>query len=54
MDQPGLLAKATAALGKAYINIISAGVARGKVNIQFLIDRAQFKAAITALNQAVG
>ncbi|MEO8948533.1 MAG: aspartate kinase [Mucilaginibacter sp.] len=54
MDQPGLLAKATTALGKADINIISAGVARGKVNIQFLIDRAQFKAAIIALNQAVG
>lgn len=54
MDQPGLLANATAGLAKADINIISAGVARGKVNIQFLIAREQFKAAIIALNQAVG
>jgi aspartate kinase len=54
MDQPGLLANATAALAKAEINIISAGVARGKVNIQFLIAREQFKTAIVALNKAVG
>lgn len=54
MDQPGLLAKAATALAKADINIISTGVAKGKVNIQFLIDRAQFKAAIIALNQDIG
>lgn len=54
MDQPGLLAKAATALAKADINIISTGVAKGKVNIQFLIAREQFKTAIVALNQAVG
>jgi aspartate kinase len=54
MDQPGLLAKATTALAKADINIISAGVARGKVNIQFLIAREDFKKAIIALNKEVG
>lgn len=54
MDQPGLLAKATAALAKADINIISAGVAKGKVNIQFLIARDDFKKAIIALNKEVG
>jgi aspartate kinase len=54
MDQPGLLAKAATALAKADINIICTGVAKGKVNIQFLIDRGQFKMAIIALNKAVG
>lgn len=54
MDQPGLLAKAATALAKADINIISTGVAKGKVNIQFLIAREDFKAAVIALNQAVG
>lgn len=54
MDQPGLLAKAATALAKNDINIISAGVALRKVNIQFLVAREQFKAAIVALNKALG
>ncbi|MDB5115465.1 MAG: aspartate kinase [Mucilaginibacter sp.] len=54
MDQPGLLAKAATALANSDINIISTGVAKGKVNIQFLISREQFKTAIIALNKAVG
>lgn len=54
MDQPGLLANAATALAKQEINIISAGLARGKVNIQFLVERAQFRTAIIALNKAVG
>ncbi|UCJ05103.1 aspartate kinase [Chitinophaga pendula] len=54
MDQPGLLAKATAALANAEINILSAGVALRKVNFQFLIARQHFKDAIIALNKAVG
>jgi aspartate kinase len=54
MDQPGLLAKSATALAKSDINIISAGVALRKVNIQFLIAREQFKTAIIALNNAVG
>lgn len=54
MDQPGLLAKSTTALAKNDISIISAGVALRKVNIQFLISREHFKAAIVALNKALG
>ncbi|WP_454803818.1 aspartate kinase [Mucilaginibacter phyllosphaerae] len=54
MDQPGLLAKSATALAKHDINIISAGFALRKVNIQFLIAREQFKTAIIALNEAVG
>lgn len=54
MDQPGLLAKSAAALAKADINILSTGVAKGKVNIQFVVAQSDFKSAIIALNQAVG
>jgi aspartate kinase len=54
MDQPGLLAKSAAALAKADINILSAGVAKGKVNIQFVVAKQDFKPAIIALNKAVG
>jgi aspartate kinase len=54
MDQPGLLAKSAEALAKNEINILSAGVALRKVNIQFLINREQFKTAVIALNKAVG
>jgi len=54
MDQPGLLAKATAALAKADINIVSAGIAKGKVNIQFLIAREDFQKAIISLNKEIG
>jgi aspartate kinase len=54
MDQPGLLAKSAEALAKNEINIVSAGFAQRKVNIQFLIAREHFKLAIIALNKAVG
>jgi aspartate kinase len=54
MDQPGLLAKSAEALAKNEINILSAGVALRKVNIQFLINREHFKTAVIALNKAVG
>ncbi|MGN6639461.1 MAG: aspartate kinase [Mucilaginibacter sp.] len=54
MDQPGLLANATSALAKAEISIIAASMASGCVNIQFAIDRDQFKNAIIALNKALG
>jgi aspartate kinase len=54
MDQPGLLAKSTEALAREHINIISAGMALRKVNIQFLIAQEHFKTAIIALNKAVG
>lgn len=54
MDQPGLLAKSAAALADNGINILSAGFALRKVNIQFLIAREDFKPAVIALNKAVG
>jgi aspartate kinase len=54
MDQPGLLARATTALAKNDINIIAAGIASGRVNIQFVVPRGQFKEAIVALNKEVG
>lgn len=50
MDQAGLLAKAASALTEQGINIKSAGIALGKVNIQFIIAREHFKTAIIALN----
>jgi aspartate kinase len=54
MDQPGLLAKSATALAKSDINILSAGFALRKVNIQFLIAREHFKTAIIELNKALG
>ena len=54
MDQPGLLAKSAMALAKSDINILSAGFALRKVNIQFLIAREHFKTAIIELNKALG
>lgn len=53
LDQPGLLARAAGALSDAAINILSAGVALRKVNIQFIVAREAYKAAIVALNQAM-
>ncbi|MBE9660470.1 aspartate kinase [Mucilaginibacter myungsuensis] len=53
MDQPGLLARAAAALTEAGINIMSAGFALRKVNIQFLVARESFKDAVIALNRAM-
>ncbi|GGH04323.1 aspartate kinase [Mucilaginibacter phyllosphaerae] len=54
MDQPGLLARSASALAKNHINIIAAGMASGRVNIQFVVAREQFKEAIIALNKEVG
>jgi aspartate kinase len=50
IDEPGLLAKAAGALAEQGINIMSAGFALRKVNIQFLIARHDFDKAIIALN----
>ncbi|HEY9533229.1 MAG TPA: aspartate kinase [Mucilaginibacter sp.] len=54
MGQSSLLANATTALAKAEIPVIATGMASGRVNIQFVVDREQFKPAIIALNKAVG
>ena len=53
MDQPGLLARSSAALTDAGINIMCAGFAIRKVNIQFLVAREHFKLAVIALNKAM-
>jgi aspartate kinase len=53
IDQPGLLAKAAGALADANINIMSAGFALRKVNIQFLIARKDFREAVVALNKTL-
>ena len=50
IDQPGLLARAAGALAEAGINIRSAGFALRQVNIQFILGRKDFEAAIVALN----
>ena len=52
IDRPGLLAKAAGALAEAVINMRSAGFALRKVNIQFVIGREEYKAAIIALNKS--
>lgn len=53
IDRPGLLAQAAGALAEEGINIKSAGFALRKVNIQFIIDRDDYKAAIVALNRSL-
>jgi aspartate kinase len=53
IDEPGLLAKSAGALASQGINIMSAGFALRKVNIQFLIDRKDFDEAIMALNKVL-
>ncbi len=54
IDEPGLLARAAGALAEAGINIRSAGFALRKVNIQFIVGREDYEAAIVALNKAMG
>jgi len=53
IDQPGLLAKAAGALAADGVNIMSAGFALRKVNIQFLVAREDFRGAIIALNKTL-
>jgi len=53
IDQPGLLAKSALALSTKGINIKSAGFALRKVNIQFLVEREDFRSAIIALNSGM-
>lgn len=54
IDRPGLLAHAAGALAEEGINIKSAGFALRKVNIQFIIDRADYQAAVVVLNKSLG
>jgi aspartate kinase len=53
IDQPGLLAKATTALAKAEINLLSGGFALRKVNIQFIVPRESFKQAVAILSKTM-
>ena len=53
IDQPGVLAKAADALAVKEINIISAGFSMRKVNLQFIIQREDFKEAVIALNNTM-
>lgn len=53
IDQPGVLAKAAAALAKSEINLLSGGFALRKVNIQFILPRENFKQAIAVLNKTM-
>jgi aspartate kinase len=53
IDEPGLLAKSAGALASQGINIMSAGFALRKVNIQFLIDRKDFDEAVIILNKVL-
>jgi aspartate kinase len=53
IDQPGLLAKSASALTANGINIKSDGFALRKVNIQFILDRADYKPAIIVLNKTM-
>lgn len=50
---PGILAKATQALAKNKINIESISQSLKQVNMQFVIDRKDYKKAIIALNEAL-
>ncbi len=54
MDKLGLLAQSSKALAEANINIISAGFALRKVNIQFIVAREDFDNAVIALNKEMG
>ena len=53
IDQPGVLAKAAGALAEQNINIKSAGFSLRKVNVQFVVAREDFKAAVVALNKTM-
>jgi aspartate kinase len=51
--KPGILAKATQALAKNKINIESISQSLKQVNMQFVIERKDYKKAIIALNDAL-
>jgi len=53
IDQPGVLSKAAGALSSNGINIMACGSALRKINIQFIVSRDHFKAAIIALNKTM-
>jgi aspartate kinase len=50
---PGVLARATTVLAENKINVICVSQAYRQINMQFVIDRSDYKKAISALNQAL-
>jgi aspartate kinase len=50
---PGVLARAATVLAENKINVICVSQAYRQINMQFVIDRADYKRAIAALNQAL-
>jgi aspartate kinase len=50
---PGVLARATNVLAENKINVICVSQAYRQINMQFVIDRADYKKAVTTLNQAL-
>lgn len=53
ISRPGVAAKATAALAKHNINIAAISQSLMQVNVQFVINREDYKTAIIALNEAL-
>jgi aspartate kinase len=50
---PGVLARAANVLAENKINVICVAQAYRQINMQFVIDRADYKKAVTALNSAL-
>jgi aspartate kinase len=50
---PGVLARATNVLAENKINVICVSQAYRQINMQFVIDRPDYKKAVSALNQAL-
>jgi aspartate kinase len=53
ISKPGVIAKATAALADRNINIAAMSQSLSQINIQFVINRENYKDAIIALNNAL-
>ena len=53
ISKPGVIAKATAALAEKNINIAAMSQSLSQINIQFVINREDYKVAIIALNDAL-
>jgi aspartate kinase len=53
ISKPGVIAKATAALAKNNINIAAMSQSLSQINIQFVINRDDYREAIVALNDAL-
>jgi aspartate kinase len=50
---PGVLARAASVLAENKINVICVSQAYRQINMQFVIDRANYKKAVAALNEAL-